>query len=132
MDSVCGMARVEGSEVTAAEKQRTDALALANHVRIASARFKEDIAGRSETEGRRLVAEFLANPITGPTGHLKINRLILAIDRVGDQQLRLILRYAGVHNPEKHVRNLTDRQRMALAEVIEDKQILYPGSRIAA
>lgn len=118
--------------MTAAEKQRTEALAFANHVRIAAARLKEDIAARSEADGRIMVADLLSGPVTGPAGHLKINRLLLSIDRVGDQQLRMILRYAGVYNPEKRVRDLTDRQRATLAEVLRIKQILYPASKVAA
>ena len=118
--------------MTTAEQQRADALELANHVRISNARFKETIAALPEPQGRHRVADLLDGPTDGAHGQLKINQLLKAIDRVGDRGLFEMLRHAGVLNPEKRLRELTPRQRKALVDVLRDKRVLYPSSRVAA
>lgn len=118
--------------MTASEKQRTEALALANHVRKVNSLLKKDIAALPERDGRRMVADLLSSPVEGAHGQLRISQLIKSIDRTGDRALFDTLRYAGIYNSDKRLRDLTARQRNALVEVLRDKSALYPKTRLAA
>lgn len=96
-------------------QQRTTALRLANEVRCSTAATKRRIAAMPEDDGARIVADGLRGD---DFGAVKIGDLVLAIRWVGAQKAGRLLRAAGIASPDKHVRDLTGRQRLALADLL--------------
>lgn len=107
--------------------QQMSALELANRTRARSAEVRLEIACLSKESGRERLADLLCahderiDPI--PVG-----RLLMTVRGVHDVKSGELLRAAGVLSSTKRVRNLTDRQRLALAQHLRSWE-LWPCSR---
>lgn len=108
--------------MTTAEKvrQQQDALTLANHVRLQCSRIKTEIAGLSQRDGCLRVAAMLDSPVDGPAGALRVGALLESVHRLGLHKSARLLRDAGVFSPQRRVRDLTGRQRRALAGLLRE------------
>lgn len=100
--------------------QHLAALQQANRVRLARAALHNKVAELGRYDGARRVAGLLLDP-PEDLGSLTIFDLLCWIHRVGRAQARGILRSAdpvGVIRERKQVRDLTRRQREALAQFL--------------
>lgn len=97
--------------------QRLEALARANQVRCANVQTKRMIHTLPLHEGRLLVAELLEDEtvVSLPVGALPVGRLLSSINRLGRAGTLRLLRRAEVSSWDKRVRELTSRQRLAVA-----------------
>ena len=86
-------------------EQRGQALAKANHARLAMSEVRLQLAA-----GAIAFAEAIEDPRTEP---LRAERLLCSVRGVGPVTARRVMRLAGVPCG-KRVRDLTDRQRYAL------------------
>lgn len=112
------------------EQQRTDALALANYVRIANANLRRELAFLSHRDGCERVAALLLEP-SGPVLSFPIGRLLTCIDRIGESGMTRYLRAADIFSTTKRVSALTQRQREALARVLRDRHSVFPTAMAA-
>lgn len=104
--------------------QAAKALRAANERRAILAALREHIA----TLGLRDGCAFVANLLDDPGEHeaaIPVGRLLMSVDRFGMQSLTLALRDAGILSADKRVRDLTPRQRTALADVLRDRASRY-------
>lgn len=101
---------------TATLPQHLAALNAANEVRIAQAVVFRRIRSVSRIEGLRLVASILRDP-DELEGSIRLDRLLGAIHRHQARATASAMRCAGVPAGKlsKRVRDLTERQRHALA-----------------
>lgn len=105
-----------------ADAQPMRALENANRIRVARARIKRDIAA-----GHTTVADAIRDPEPAVIG-MRIFELLTSQKRWGDKRCRKFLQ--SVSLPEdKTVGSLTERQRIALATVLEAKQ---PRARLSS
>lgn len=100
--------------------QHMVALQSANRVRLGNARVKAEIAALPRAEGFALVAEVLLDP-ADPAASIRVGALLDSIDHNGPKVSQAQLRAAGIWSRERFVRELTVRQRRALAEVLRAK-----------
>lgn len=96
--------------------QHMQALQYANQIRCANAAWVRTVAAMSPRAG----AEFVADAIECDYDHeslgtLAVNRALLAVHRLGQHKAERCLRAAGVANEAKKLRDLTKRQRVAVA-----------------
>jgi hypothetical protein len=103
--------------------QVMEALELANTTRIEMAAVCRDIAAATKRDGRNMAGELLASgdPRIEP---MPIHRLLDAIPRVGYVKVAKTLQRAGVVAGSRRVRDLTDRQRTALVDMLLSKGTL--------
>lgn len=95
--------------------QRDAAMALANQIRSAMKNIKGEIKPLSHRDGCARVAEFLIDP-EEPAAAIRVRALLRAIRLMGNTKADNLLWQAGIANGDKRVRELTDRQRVALAD----------------
>ena len=109
--------------MTAAERQRTDALHTANIIRVENAALKQQIQALGYIDGCLRVAEILEEPvmpgrlrvIDGPAGAIRVGQLLTSVSRLGDMRAGVLCRRAGITSRDRRVRELTARQRTELA-----------------
>lgn len=97
--------------------ERVARLQIANRVRLSNHRTKAELGGMARFEGAARVAEILRDP-AGDIGACQIHELLGAIRHVGPTKVTALLKEAGVWAPSRRVRDLTERQRHALADVL--------------
>lgn len=100
--------------------QAMDALARANRNRHLAKDWKDEIGALTPQEARqRAAAVLLEEP--GSVGGLTIHAFLTAIPRLGDAKAQRMLSYRAEGWyiwPFRRVRDLTDRQRARLAELL--------------
>jgi hypothetical protein len=100
-------------------KQCMEALEKANRTRLARAQLKRDLAA-----GAADLAELLREPIPDWLGTEPIGRLLEALPRVGRKRAGALLR-GGLSlrfpSPTRSVGALTARERLSLADVLDDR-----------
>ncbi len=96
------------------EDQRARALTKANEIRVANGILKREIKALPRYDAMHLVADLLEDNVA-PANSLPAQRLIWSIPRIGDARLRGVFYKAQVFNVDRRVKDLTDRQRRALA-----------------
>lgn len=115
-----------------AEQQRTEALALANHIRSHIANYKRALYGRPYHEGLLQAAELLKEPVTGPLAAMKVGHLLESIRKVGDTKAAQMLYRAGIYSRERRLGMLTARQRTALSCDLDYRAQHYEHTRRTA
>lgn len=100
----------------APDVQRMEALATANARRIGVAEFKRDTR-RLGTRGAALhIADIMDSEDPGEMlGSPRVRHLLLCIPRLGQHKIGKVLDAAGVRAYDRKVRDLTPRQRSAIA-----------------
>lgn len=78
-------------------------------------------AAGSMQDGATLLAAVLREDrnTLGPIGGARARTLLLAVPRVGDTKVRLLLAAVNVRDTNRRLRELTVRQRYALADALE-------------
>ena len=99
--------------------QKILALARANEVRVGVAGERRRIAYLSYVDGCRLLAEMLADP-SEMLLSARIGWLLLSVRGVGRVKVSPLLNRAGVRSWDRHVRDLSDRQRRLLVEILRE------------
>ena len=97
-------------------RQSLMALQDANQKRCAMAAVRSEISALGLEEGRLLVAGILDGELERPAAQaMTIWRLLTAITRLGPSRVERYLRRANVITGDRRVRELTNRQRVAVA-----------------
>lgn len=111
-----------GSRAEAAEAaQRLNALGNANAKRIAGAEFKRGIKTSGPVDGAREVAALLLGERNQILESLRLYDVLTAIPKVGRTRATTWISAIGVHaSANRRVRDLTPRQREALARMVGD------------
>ena len=104
--------------VITASEQRTSALEKANEVRMAVAQLRRDVFAMSNTDGRKTVANLLRDP-PPLVDAITVGHLLLSIFGCGHKRIHKWLAKAGIWSEDSRVRELSVRQRAALADAIE-------------
>ena len=100
-------------------EQRRSALEVANRVRMAGARVKNDLSVLDKAAGRRLAAELVDDWFSqDPLPALSAQDLLAAIHRVGPSSISKFCRGANV-NPQRRVSDFTKDQRTKLVRLLE-------------
>lgn len=96
--------------------QHMQALADANVKRKAVAGFKNRVRALPARDAAELVADAIECDYQDPfIGCIRTRALLLAIHRMGDMKASKCLTLAGVAHHDKRLRDLTPRQRKAVA-----------------
>lgn len=106
--------------MTPAERtqQRHDALQRANRVRVLCGQFTTRLSAMPQDDAINEAIDLL-DDIDMLEAAMPVRRLLYAIPRVGMNKGMIVLRRAGIMNADRRVRDLTLRQRRALADVLE-------------
>ena len=113
------------------EQQCMEALAVANAIRMSNARLRREIAALDYEAGAAKVIAVLDEP-SGPVGSIKVGMLLRCIHGVGELKMAQLLRHAGIFSVTRRVGTLTPRQRRALAQVLREPYLIWPGTNKAA
>lgn len=106
---------------TARLEQQRSAIVRANQVRSRNMRTQRDIKALRPGDGRVAVADLLVGYRDGdPIGALSIRRLVLAIRAFGESKFQRLAMHAGIHTGDRKVRELSDRQRLAVADALRE------------
>lgn len=102
-------------------EQSREALRSANEIRVAQARLKEAI--KAEGDGGRLLVAGLLDGFDGEhvLGSIRLRVVLDAIHRFGQQRVLICLRRSGLSSGERRVRELTSRERRAIASWLRDE-----------
>lgn len=96
--------------------QCMQALGRANEVRLTNANFRRTVAAKPPREAAELVAYTVEHEHDDDSyGALATDRLLRFIPHLGQQKVTKCLMAAGVVNQSKRLRDLTPRQRAAVA-----------------
>jgi hypothetical protein len=110
--------------------QHQEAREYANEVRMAAGRFRREVSELGNQEGKALLAAYLEKTTDLPPeiDRMPVDRFVASIRRIGDHEVERLYRVAGLHrrvaknagrgNPTLQVRDLTDRERLALAAAL--------------
>lgn len=102
-------------------RQRTDALAKAQKVRLAKAELKRSWYGRPAPDVLREVAGMLEDPSCVQLESFKLSELLLTIPGVGKTKARDIAHAAEWIELTHRVGRLTQRQRDLVARVLRQR-----------
>jgi hypothetical protein len=96
--------------------QHMQALARANEVRGRNASFRRTVAAMPSRAGAELVADVVETDYEHETlGTLPMDRLLMTVSGLGEHKTARCLAAAGVGSHHKRLRDLTPRQRAAVA-----------------
>lgn len=98
-------------------EQRAAGRVAARIRRTEKARHLNRIRSLPNGESARAGAELLRDP-DEHAGAITVRRLVVAVRWRGDEWQRLAYAHAGITNPDKHIRDLTERQRHAMADIL--------------
>lgn len=112
--------------------QVMQALQVANEVRLTNARTCRRLTELSRDEARMEVARLLVEDETAAFESLKVERLLTRIRRLGPTTAYCLLRQVGVQIVGKRVRDLTPRQRVALAKLLSSPDGVTYSTKDAA
>lgn len=102
-------------------KQRTDALARAQEIRLAKAELKRTWQGRHQWDVLREIADMLDDPECGRLESFKLSELLLTVPGIGKTKANFIARSADWVELSHRVSRLTVRQRELLARVLRQR-----------
>lgn len=106
--------------------QHMDALTLANERRCEGARFRRGLATLPMDEGCEMVAELLLDPdVSAHIAAMPVRRCLTAIHRLGESKVGAIMREGLMLRPNPKIRDLTARERRALARVLHERAARY-------
>lgn len=115
--------------ITTDTPQWQQALTRANNTRFATSAYRRHIATLSREDGSVAVAELLEGDPPADLASIPIGRLLTTIMSIGHRNLAMLLRHAGIMSAQRRVRELTPRQRLALAYALRNREVLYPFAR---
>lgn len=98
--------------------QCRDALRYANEIRLTNAHTVRTIQAQRYRSGAAHAAAILRDP-QGAELAMRVGALLLAVRSVGATKMLRLLEAAGIGNDRKRLRELTVRQRRALADELE-------------
>lgn len=104
--------------------QHLQALEHANQMRLAKAEVKRDLREQPPHRAMMLAADMIAgdhDPIGCPDGTIgafRLGELLAAIPRCGPQKQRAIAHRARMVSIDRRIRDLTERERLAVAAVL--------------
>lgn len=99
--------------------QTAEALALANQIRLATARWRTEVRAQPGREGRIALAEVLeGRRISRELGSLRLRRFLGAARGHGPGAIARICADAGIYRHDPRLRELTLRERASLAAVL--------------
>lgn len=101
--------------MTAIQSQPMQALTRANDVRRNTAELKNQIRALSPRAGAELAADIIENDEDELCGAIRILALLLCVRRLGEHKVMKCLITAGIVNADRRLRDLTPRQRKAVA-----------------
>jgi hypothetical protein len=114
-------------------EQSMQALALANHVHHSGARFRRMVAQQPAAEARITLAQTLErNGFEPGVGALPLHKFLKAARGIGETKAETICSNAGLWRTNPRIRDLTLRERSALAGVLRhNAQIVERNNRAA-
>ena len=102
--------------------QTMSALERANEIRLEGMRYRRKVGRMDAVAGRVQLAKTLEHNGFAPgVGALRLHRFLTAARLVGDEKARRMVYDAGVHRTDCRVRDLTLRERSALAAVLRQR-----------
>lgn len=122
--------KVEG--VDPRMRQRTDALAKAQKIRLAKAELKRSWVGRDAPDVMREVAGLLEDPSCTQLESFKLSELLTTIPGIGKTKARDIAHAAEWIELTHRVGRLTARQRELVARVLRQRAENTEARRVAA
>lgn len=105
--------------LTGATPQNVAALKYANVVRVKCASFKRALADLPMDEAIPQAAALLEDGKSTECA-MTVRMLLFAIPKIRDDKSRRLLKRAGIHSGDVRVRDLTERQRLALADLLRN------------
>lgn len=97
--------------------QHLEALQKANDVRSSNACVKQRIKAMTRDDALRAAIEILLDPTQG-TGAIPLNGLLRCIHTIGDSKIDKLCKKEKIGMADRRIRDLTLRQRTALAETL--------------
>lgn len=109
--------------------QREEQLANANQIRLALAEERHAVKRMQSVDARGYVAKLLEAPTDLQERHT-VGQLLESIRLIGPDRRRRIFFRVGIDNNGKRrrIRDLTDRQREHLADLLRDPTLLWPDT----
>ena len=98
-------------------RQRMSALQQAQKMRLAATEIKRGIFALPYDEGCELVSDLLQHPSQAVLS-VRVGHLLTSIRGVGPRSAQTWLTRADVRSQDRQVRQLSDRQRLELANVV--------------
>lgn len=96
--------------------QAREALAWANEVRLSNATYRREVLAMSPRAGAEYVADSIEQDWESEClGSIPMDRLLMSVRRLGAGKMSRCLTVAGVSYHHKRLRDLTERQRVAVA-----------------
>lgn len=103
-------------------EQSFEALSIANRVRAEKVAIKERIGGLGRDAALEAAARIAEAP-DGPAAALSVAHLVRAVPRMGEMAVVTACRRAGIMSADRKLRDLTGRQRRALAETLRGRSL---------
>jgi hypothetical protein len=101
-------------------QQPLEALKLANETRASVHTFKAELADRNYRDALATVVDTVMHKHDDRLlGAAKVRHLLMCVRSVGQHRAAKMMHAAEIHNPEKKLRDLTQRQRWLLVGVLE-------------
>lgn len=108
-------------------------LEYANQVRVGIARVRKEILAMPKCDAALLVADLLESDTTHQYfGYLSVFRALDTIRSIGRVKIAWIVREAGVLTGDRKIRDLTPRQRHAIASLLRERVTTDTHETIAA
>lgn len=99
-------------------------LAKGNRVRAKVAELKDSVREAPRDEALEKVADIIQDP-PEEFGSIRVGKLLRCVPYVGSAKVRLAVRFAGIASEDKRLRQLSERQRLALAEEVRELAIQW-------
>lgn len=113
-----------------ATPQYEQALALANQIRLASCRWRNKVARQTPANARITLARTLEqNGFPPEIGALKLRRFLTAATGIGPGKAGEICNEAGLVRRDPRIRDLTLRERSALAVALRRRAAITEATR---
>jgi hypothetical protein len=113
------MAAVANEVRDRAREQAMASLKKADHVRVLNAELRRSLRAMRRPEALWAAAEVLENP-TPEQGAIPLHRLLRMVPLFREEPRRKMLKRAGIQTWDHRLRDLTERQRLALASQMQD------------
>lgn len=111
--------------------QSMQALAVANEIRTAGLRWRREVASQDAVSSRETLARTLeAGDFSLEVGALRLVAFLTAASRIGEYKARKMIGEAGILRRDLRVRDLTERERGALAVALRRRAAETRGRRL--
>jgi hypothetical protein len=104
--------------VTVTESQPLAALEIANRHRLAVAEKRREIAGKDFVEAARFLADLIETTEDDLLLSGRVDLYLRSLPRRGPRYVTRVLSEVGVRDSTRKLRDLTERQRLLLADLI--------------